>query len=446
MSAQLVVIAGPDRGMVIPLTEGKPLQIGRGPQPDVALKDLYVSRLHCRVELSGARLVVTDLGSAAGSFVNNQAITSRTIGDGEYLQIGETHLGLRLRAHSRLDEATIAPPMSDEPNDRLAATRMLRPAATNPELPLDVTRPATPLKHATVPSLPAERLAELTGETLAQYEVGPLLGRGNSGLVFRAFDVKKKKTIALKVLWSEFTRESAEILRFIRSMRTALPLRHPNLVTVYGAGKKGPYCYIAMKYIEGESLSAMIARVGGSRVEWRVALTFGVHLARALVFAHERKIIHRNLTPQNVMIRTADQTALLSDLFLAKAMEGGLAAHLTRPGEVLGDVRYMAPERLEGMSHVDHRSDLYSLGALIYTLLAGQPPFEGANLPELIVKVHSGGVADVKTFQPAIPDGLNDVVRRLLAKRPEDRYQVTAQALADLDLIQATASASVSLS
>jgi hypothetical protein len=440
MGAQLVIIHGPDRGMIIPLTEGKQVQIGRGQQPDVGLKDLYVSRVHCSVMLKGDRLVVTDLGSAAGTYVNNQPVTSRTIRDGEYLQIGETHLSLRLAGQSLLDQATIAPPLAAPamPVDRMAPTEIKVPPILLSDDPGPPPPPAPapkrPAKGGKAFPLPAARLGELTGETLAHYEIGPMLGRGQTGLVFRAFDVRKKKTLALKVLWPGYAHDDAEIRRFIRSMKTALPLRHPNLVTVYGAGKKGAYCYIAMKYIQGESLTEMIRRVGSAgKVEWRAALPIGVQLARALTFAHGAKTIHRNLTPQNVLIRSADKRTFLSDLFLAKAMEGGLAAQLTRPGEVLGDIRYMAPERLEGMSRVDHRSDLYSLGALLYTMLAGKPPFEGASLPELIVKLQTEEPEGTKQFQPTLPNEFDALVKKLLAKPPEDRYQETANLLADLE-------------
>ncbi len=179
------------------------------------------------------------------------------------------------------------------------------------------------------------------------------------------------------------------------------------------------------------------------RLDWRVAIPIGVHLARVLAFAHAEKIIHRNLTPQNVLIRKFDQQTFLSDLFLAKAMDGGLAAHLTRPGEVLGDIRYMAPERLEGMSHVDHRSDTYSLGALLYTMLAGKPPFSGLTLPDIIMNVQTQVPVEAKKFQPSIPDALNDIVKRLLSKRPEERYQDTAILLSNLESLAKSAGVEV---
>ncbi len=469
MSAQLVIVAGPDKGMVIPLSEGKPLQLGRGQQPDVGLNDLYVSRLHCHVVLRGGHLFVTDLGSAGGTYVNSEPVTERTLRIGEDLQIGETHFNLRMFGPSRLEQATIAPPMAEaleevvalpalvepdedddveelevvdelpdpepEPKPPRPAPRTVRAPDRSTELVpnLSLDAPAPP-KTKLVPSLPSERLTELTGERLAHYEVGKLLGRGKTGLVFRATDLIDDKPVALKVLWPDSTRDDAEIQRFIRSMKTAMTLRHPNIVSLYAAGKKGPYCYIAMEFVEGESLTELVRRLGiAGRVDWRHAFRINVHLARALVFAHEQQIIHRNLTPQNVMIRSADKMTLLGDLFLAKAIEGGLATNLTRAGEVLGDIRYMAPERLEGMSHVDHRSDIYSLGALIYTLLAGQPPFEGSTLLDLIAKVRNTKPEDVKKFQMGVPDSFNGVVQLMLAKRPENRYQETAKLLEDLE-------------
>ena len=133
--------------------------------------------------------------------------------------------------------------------------------------------------------------------------------------------------------------------RFVRAMKTVLPLRHPNLVTLYGAGKTGPYCWAAMEYVEGESMKQVIQRVGvAGMLDWRYGYRVAVHIARALDHAHGQTIIHRNVTPTNILFRTADKTAQLGDLMLAKALEGNLAQQITRPGELVGDVAYMSPE------------------------------------------------------------------------------------------------------
>jgi len=400
MFGQLVVTAGPDQGRTYPLDEGKILVIGRGQATETRLRDPHVSRTHCQVEVDGGRLLLKCAGGAGGTQVNGERVTERELKPGDVIRIGDTELRFQF----------------DDPAEQ--STRVVPPASA--------PKPAGPkvVKH----------LTELTGTTISHFEVGPVLAKGRTGVIFQARDSRDDRTVAFKVLWPEYARNDDEMQRFVRAMKTVLPLRHPNLVSLFGAGKSGNYCWIAMEYVEGESLTELIRRLGvAGRVDWRHAFRVTMHLARALSFAHEQQIIHRNITPQNVIIRAADKNTMLGDLFLAKAMEGGLAAHLTRPGEVLGDVRFMAPERLEGMSHVDHRSDIYSLGALIYTLLAGQPPFEGTTLLDVIAKVRTKEPADPKKFQMAIPDGFNGIVQRMLAKRPENRYQETAKLLEDLE-------------
>jgi serine/threonine-protein kinase len=321
---------------------------------------------------------------------------------------------------------TIAPEANKPPSREVLAAETLQP---------------TPRRKASAASpkpvvLPAERLGELSGTVLAHFQVGPVLARGRSGVVFRARDVERERDVALKVLRPEFSRNAKEMQRFIRAMKTMLPLRHPNLVTLYGAGKKGPYCWIAMEYIEGESLTKVIQRIGvAGMLDWRHAFRIAVHLARGLQFAHEQHVVHRNLTPQNVMVRSDDKLAKLGDLMLAKALEGTLAENITRPGEILGDVCYMSPERTRGIEEVDERSDLYSLGALIYALLTGHPPFEGYSMVETITQIRQATPEKPRTFQLSIPERLEGTVLTLLAKRPENRFQTATELLADLERI-----------
>lgn len=217
--------------------------------------------------------------------------------------------------------------------------------------------PAKPVR------LPAVRLHELAGTTLSHFEVGPVVARGQTGIVFHARDFKDERVVALKVLWPEFSRADDEKRRFIRAMKTMLPVRYPNLVTVYNAGKTGPYCWIAMEYVEGESLTGVIRRIGvANMLDWRYALRVADHVAQALAFAHQRQIVHRNIQPSNILVQHGDKVSKLGDLMLAKALEGGLAEQITRPGELLGDVRYLSPEQTGGSRTTDARSDIYGLG------------------------------------------------------------------------------------
>jgi serine/threonine protein kinase len=157
-------------------------------------------------------------------------------------------------------------------------------------------------------------------------------------------------------------------------------------------------------------------------------------------------IIHRNITPQNILVQTLtpdpspkgrleNRVVKLSDLMLAKAKEGALVQQITKPGELLGDVRYMSPERTSGATALDERSDIYSLGATVYALLTGRPPCEGDSLPETIKKIRTEVPAKPKKYQLAIPDLFEGAVMKMLAKRPDDRYQSAAELLKDLERI-----------
>jgi serine/threonine protein kinase len=398
MLKQLVVIAGPDRGRAFPLKPGDTLLVGRSKATETRLTDPHVSRVHCQVEVEGDRVVVIDHESGGGTFVNGKKVTRQELQVGDVVKIGDTEL--RFQGEGTSEQTTVKPTAG----------------------------------KASVS--PAERLTDLSGKTLLQFEVGPVLAKGQTAVVFRARDTKEEREVALKVLGPDFSENDAEVQRFIRAMKTMLPLRHPNLVTLYGAGKTGRYCWIAMEYVEGESATEMIQRIGtAGMLDWRNALRVAIHIARALDFAHGQQIIHRNVTPQNILVRASDKVTKLGDLMLAKALEGSLAQQITSPGELLGDVHYMSPERTRDTEQVDGRSDIYGLGATVYALLTGRPPFEGDNLPDTIGKIRRSEPVKPKKYQLSIPDLFEGTVLRMLAKRPEDRFQTAAALLTDLERV-----------
>jgi len=400
MANFLVAKTGPDKGKIFALDEAFNVLLGRTRHTICQLKDMAVSRVHCEVEVRGKRILITDLESGSGTFVNGKRITETELRVGDLVKIGDTELHVE-----------------GDPDPHEAAT-----------LPLPVKGPARPVL------LSADRLHKLTGTKLSHYEVGEVVAKGHSGLVFQAYDFKHDRTVAFKVLWPEFSKDEDEMMRFIRAMKTMLPLRHPNLVTLYGAGKTGPYCWIAMEFVEGESVTQVISRLGtAGMLDWKKSLRIAVYVARALEYAHGKHIIHRNITPQNVLVGKTPDITKLGDLMLAKAQEGSLAQQITKPGELLGDVRFMSPERTgSSTAQIDGRSDIYSLGALIYNLLAGRPPFEGSNLVETITKIRQAEPVKPKKYQLAIPGLFQDVVMTMLAKRPADRYQTATELLKDL--------------
>jgi serine/threonine protein kinase len=424
MAIQLEVIDGPDRGRTFPLDFGATVIVGRGRSARVRLNDVQVSREQCRIESTAEGLVLTDAGSTGGTFVNGQRVTKQVLRLGDVVVVGQTHLRI---AESDLADRMTVPPVPPAPRGPTPA-----PAA----LPVDPAEASSAAPVAAFAALPPDRLAELEGQTFWHYLLGEPLARGQSGLVFRGTDERDGQEVAIKVLWPHLAQHDEEVQRIFRAARTMYTLRHPHVVTLRQAGKTGAYLWFAMDFVDGESLTQVIDRIGvAGMLDWRYAFRVALDIGDALKFAHAHHVVHRNITPQNVILRTADKCALLGDLALAKALEGSQAQQITRPGELLGDVRYMSPERLAGVEPIDERSDIYSLGAMLYALLTGRPPFAGATIIETIALVRTAAPVPPKKYQMAVSDQFEGVVLKMLGKRPEERYQSAAELLAQLERV-----------
>ena len=350
MSVQIVIVSGPDKGRSFPLPSGGKLQVGRSQATPTKLTDQSVSRVHCEIDFDGARALLVNI-SANGTQVNGKSIQNHELKHGNLVRVGGTEFRYQVGA---LEDAET---LYQQPPPR--------------------------------PSLP-ENLASLPGRQLSHYTIDSVIAKGQSGHVFKALDTRDGQTVAIKVLQPEFSRDDEERQRFIRAMKTVLGMQQANLVTLLSAGKTGKFCWVAMEYVEGESMNQVIQRIGvAGMLDWRYAYRVAVHVARALEYAHDKAVIHRNVTPTNILLRTADKTVLLGDLMLAKALEGSLAHQVTRPGELVGDIAYMSPERTRGVGDIDGRADIYGLGATVYALVAGRPPFTAGTMPELVLKIRT---------------------------------------------------------
>ncbi len=231
----------------------------------------------------------------------------------------------------------------------------------------------------------------------------------------------------------EFARVEEDLQRFIRSVKTMLPMRHTNVVTLYGGGKTGPYCWMAMEYVEGESLKETIGRIGkGGKLDWKPAMRVALDITRGLHYIHGEKIIHRNLSPGNILFSKTG-TVKLGSLILAKALSGALAKDVTVGGNFLGEIRYLSPEQVGAGGAVDERADIYSLGTLMFGLLTGKTPFEGKTPLETAAQIMQREPVSPRKFDPGIPEPLEKLVLRMLAKKPEQRLQSAGEVLAELE-------------
>ena len=268
------------------------------------------------------------------------------------------------------------------------------------------------------------------------YHVERLLGRGGMGSVYLARDSRLERPVALKFLGGELARDADQRRRFLAEARAASALNHPNVCVIYEVGEtEDGHPFLAMECIEGRGLDALV-REGTTSV--RELLPVATQLVAALDAAHSRGIVHRDIKPQNVCITTEGRVKVL-DFGLAKRLDTDSTLHVenasghvqTLPGVILGTPAYMSPEQALGGT-VDSRSDLFSVGVVLYELAAGALPFQGASLPEVLKKVISSEPAALSSSAPGVPEGLERIVERCLRKDPAERYQNARELLADL--------------
>ncbi len=259
---------------------------------------------------------------------------------------------------------------------------------------------------------------DLLREALAEkYEVEKQVGAGGMATVYRARDIRNERAVAIKVLRPELA-SSLGGDRFVREIRVASQLQHPNILGFYESGEAGNLLYYVMPFVEGESLRDRLNREGQLPIEDALRITREV--ADALGFAHAQGIVHRDIKPENILLLGGH--ALVADFGIAKAVEAAGGEKLTQTGMAVGTPHYMSPEQAMGGERLDGRSDMYSLGCVLYEMLAGQPPFD-ASTPMAIIAKHSlEQVPSLQVVRSSIPDAVEDTVLRMLEKTAADRF------------------------
>jgi serine/threonine-protein kinase len=262
----------------------------------------------------------------------------------------------------------------------------------------------------------------------ARFRIEAMLGQGGMGMVFKAYDKELDRPVALKVLRPELTPDPAALQRFKQELLLATKVSHKNILRIHDLGEAGGVKFISMAFIEGEDLWHLLKREGKLPEERIVAI--GKQLCGALEAAHAEGIIHRDLKPQNVLV-DASGNIFVSDFGLAKSLEAGTAG-MTRAGEYLGTPRYMSPEQVEGKP-LDNRSDLYSLGLILYEMAAGEVPFKGESTLQVMFARVQSKPKNPKEVNPDIPAYLERVIMRCLEKDPAARYQHAREIAAELE-------------
>jgi protein kinase-like protein len=276
----------------------------------------------------------------------------------------------------------------------------------------------------------------MIGRTLGHYTIEAPLGQGGMGVVYQARDTRLGRTIALKLLPPEFGADADRKARFLQEARAAASVSHPALAQVYDVDECEDGVFIAMELVPGKTVDALIH---GRELDLAGALEVAMQVAGGLQKAHEAGIVHRDIKPSNVMV-TPDGHAKILDFGLAKLADSPSGAHAvsqletlarTKVGIVLGTIGYMSPEQARGLP-VDHRSDIFSFGVLLYEMATGQRPFSGATPLDTLHAIAFDEIRPLTQLRPNVPPHLQQVVARCLRKRPEDRYSDCREMLGEL--------------
>jgi len=269
--------------------------------------------------------------------------------------------------------------------------------------------------------------SSLIGTVLSErYRLESKLGSGGMSTVYLSRDITLERWVAVKVMHREMSDQPDQIERFRREARAVAQLSHPNVVSVIDAGEDGGHPYIVFEYVDGETLKQRIERVGPLPVD--EATAYAIEIGRGLAAAHSRRLVHRDVKPQNVLI-DSEGRAKVTDFGIARSLE---ADGLTQTGRVLGTTDYVSPEQAMGRG-VDARTDIYSLGVLLYEMLTGEVPFTAETVVGVAMKHVNEDMPDVQRRRPEVSSALAAVVERSTSKDPKERYPDMANCLADLE-------------
>src|SRR5262249_21151400 len=281
------------------------------------------------------------------------------------------------------------------------------------------------------------------GQTLGQYKILSLLGEGGMGQVYLAQDLNLHRRVSLKLLTIGLIEDKERLRRFEQEARAISALSHPNILTIHEIGKVEGHLFIVIEFVEGWTLRERLS----AGLDIDEVLDIALQVASALVAAHRANIVHRDIKPQNIMIRKEDGLVKVLDFGLAKVTDptssaadsqietkliGTKVIETTSPGVVMGSPLYMSPEQARG-EMVDARTDIWSLGVVIYEMIAGCSPFRAANTGGILAAILSKQpVPPVARYSPMVPERLQEIVEKTLAKNPEERYQTSKDLLIDL--------------
>ena len=279
----------------------------------------------------------------------------------------------------------------------------------------------------------------MIGTTVSHYRIIEKLGEGGMGVVYKAQDTKLDRFVALKFLPAHLAASEQDKARFIQEAKSASALNHPNVCTIHdieehdgpasAGAPAGKQLFIVMEFVDGKSLKEKKENLSEKQI-----LEIGIQVAEGLAAAHEKGIVHRDIKPENIMIRK-DGIVQIMDFGLAKLYTTGNLSRLTKAGTTMGTIGYMSPEQVQGLD-VDHRTDLFSLGVVLYELFSGESPFKGVHETAIMYEIVHVDPAPISTVREGIDPQIDDIILECLEKEKDDRCQSAKELAKDLRKIK----------
>ncbi|HZE98213.1 MAG TPA: FHA domain-containing serine/threonine-protein kinase, partial [Planctomycetota bacterium] len=370
----LVVEKGHDKGKAIPVPSGGTVIIGRDSSTALPLRDTMTSRMHCKIQHQEDGYYLTDLESMNGTYLNGERVRETIkLDHGDLIKLGDTLFTFQS------DEST----------------------ATS-----------------------------LAGQRVGGYRIIERVGRGGMGTVYKAEQVDLQRVVALKVISEEHTKDKDFVDLFIHEARAAAKLNHPNVVQVYDVKRHNEYYYFSMEFVSGGSVQEVLNKQKKISPDQTVQMVLDA--ARGLDYAHKKGIVHRDVKPDNLMVSESGMIKI-GDMGLARGLEEKVGPE--EETSVIGTPHYIAPEQVLGRP-ADFRSDIYSLGATAYRMLAGVTPFSAPSVRDLVNKKVREDATAIVEHSPEVPKAVADVVARMMSRDPDRRYQTMTEVIADLERYQ----------
>lgn len=370
----LVVEKGHDKGKGIPVPDGSTVIIGRDSSTALPLRDTMTSRMHCKIQSMEDGFYLTDLESMNGTYLNGEKVREQVkLEHGDLIKIGDTLFTFQ----------------SDDSSD-----------------------------------------SSLAGQRIGGYRILERVGRGGMGTVYKAEQVDLQRVVALKVISEEHTKDKDFVDLFIHEARAAAKLNHPNIVQVYDVKRHNEYYYFSMEFVSGGSVQEILNKQRKISADQSVQMILDA--ARGLDYAHKKGIIHRDVKPDNLMIAETGMIKI-GDMGLARGLEEKIGPE--EETSVIGTPHYIAPEQVLGRP-ADFRSDIYSLGATAYRMLAGITPFSAPSVRDLVNKKVREDAASLVEQSPEVPKAVADIIAHMMARDPDRRYQSMSEVIADLERYQ----------